>query len=42
MGGAYGTYDNPYKILVLKFEGKRQFGTLRRRPDNNIKKDLTE
>jgi len=43
MGGAcsaYGEGRGAYRVLVGKPEGRRQLGRLRRRWEDNIKKDL--
>ena len=45
MGGAcseYGDRKGVYRILVGKPEGKRPFGTPKRRREDNIKMDLQE
>jgi hypothetical protein len=45
MGGvcsAHGEFRNPYRILVGKLEGERQFGRPRRRWEDNIKTHLEE
>jgi hypothetical protein len=45
MGGACSTYGEKrgaYRILVGRTEGRRPFGTPRRRWENNTKMDLQE
>ena len=45
MDGACSTYGEgrgAYKVLVVKREGKRALGRLRRRWEDNIKMDLQE
>jgi hypothetical protein len=45
MGGACSTYGERrgiYRVLVVKPEGKRPLGRLRRRWEDNIKTDLQE
>jgi hypothetical protein len=39
---AYGEKRGVYRVLVEKPAGKRQFGRLRRRWEDNIKMDLRE